>query len=59
MHQYFEPISNKEVKQVNPIDENKYEPKTPKRITVRYQTTGYFKDISKEKETEYKKSVSG
>lgn len=42
----------------SPLEVDKNEQKTPKRITTEYQTTGIFKDISKKSQDVSGKSVT-
>ena len=48
MSEYIEPISLQHDFETQP-EVKPNEQKTPKRITIKYQTTGIFEDISKEK----------
>ena len=41
-----------------PIEVEKNEQRTPKRITIEYQTTGKFKDISEKNQESFRESVT-
>jgi len=43
----------------SPVEVEKNEQKTPKRITIEYQTAGKFEDISKKSQDRSGESVTG
>lgn len=43
----------------NPVEVKQNEQRTPKRITIMYQTTGIFQDISQESKNEVGANIPG
>ena len=53
MSEYLNPIPHSKSQSI-PEDDDKNEQKTPKRIIIKYQTTGVFKDLSKSSQDQSK-----
>lgn len=58
MPEYIPPI-NLGLEPITPVEVKDNGQRTPKRITIQYQTTAIFQDISKKNEDQHEKDFAG